>query len=160
MTETKAEGKYLIQIILLSFSFFLSFHVAIQALRSSQGLKLFEQALDSGMVLLLASVPPPPQHLFGSYNVQGCGRGLDTEINKRFPSPFPLNLVPCGRPCPVIHRVEWIVSVYWIVGRGRQVGWHQTGCHSKWILGPCWSFRPVEELCSFWPKKQIMQFSA
>lgn len=88
MTETKAEGKYLIQIILFSISFFLSFHVDIQALRSGQGLKVFEQALDSGMVLLLASVPLPPQHLLGSYNVQGCGRGLDTEMNKRFPSRF------------------------------------------------------------------------
>ena len=88
VTETKAEGKYLIQIILFSFSFFLSFHVDIQALRSGQGLKLFEQALDSGMVFLLASVPPSPQHLLGSYSVQGCGRGLDTEMNKRFPSCF------------------------------------------------------------------------
>lgn len=49
MTETKAEDKYLIQIILFSFSFFFSFHVDIQALLNGQGLKFFEQALDSGM---------------------------------------------------------------------------------------------------------------
>ena len=42
MTETKAEDKYLIQIILFSFSFFFSFHVDIQALLNGQGLKFFE----------------------------------------------------------------------------------------------------------------------
>ena len=64
MTETKAEDKYLIQIILFSFSFFFSFHVDIQALLNGQGLKLFEQALDSGMdsSSSLRPSPPPAQH--------------------------------------------------------------------------------------------------
>ena len=61
MTETKAEDKYLIQIILFSFSFFFSFHVDIQALLNGQGLKLFEQALDSGMDSSSSLRPSPPQ---------------------------------------------------------------------------------------------------
>lgn len=59
MTETKAKDKYLIQIILFSFSFFFSFHVDIQALWGGQGLKLFEQALDSGMDSSSSLCPSP-----------------------------------------------------------------------------------------------------
>ena len=114
MTETKAEDKYLIQIILFSFSFFFSFHVDIQALRSSQGLKLFEQALDSGMdsssTLCPSASPTLIWQLQGARMWEGPGYRNEQEI----PLPFPLTW------CRVTdHDLCYTQSDTNSVGRGR-----------------------------------------